>query len=143
MQQGDMLLTRVYEFAASHRLHSPRLSEEENRELFGKCNYVNGHGHNYVLEVSVAGPIDPRSGRVMSPEAMDAIIEKEVVDRYDHRHFNYDLPEFKDLIPSSEVITKVIWERLRDRFPAPVRLHRIRLHETARNIFEYRGEEPS
>jgi 6-pyruvoyltetrahydropterin/6-carboxytetrahydropterin synthase len=136
-----MLLTRAYEFAASHRLHSPHLSAEENRGLFGKCNYEYGHGHNYELEVTVAGPVDPVTGRIMDGEALDAIVNREVVDRYDHRHFNFDIPEFEGKIPSAEVITLVIWERLHDHIPAPARLHRVLLRETGRNFFEYRGED--
>jgi len=136
----EMRSTQVYEFAASHRLHSPHLSEEENRELFGKCNYPNGHGHNYILEVTVAGPLDGRTGRVIRPEVLDEIVNREVIDRYDHRHFNYDIPEFRDLIPSTEVVTKMIWERLVGEIPPPARLASVLIRETARNIFEYRGE---
>jgi 6-pyruvoyltetrahydropterin/6-carboxytetrahydropterin synthase len=132
--------TRSYEFAASHRLHSPQLSDEENRELFGKCNYANGHGHNYVLEVTVQGPIDPRTARVISAEALDEIVNREVVDRYDHRHLNYDIPEFEGLVPSTEIVTKTIWQRLVDKIPPPARLAGVLIRETARNIFEYRGE---
>ena len=137
---GAMRLTRTYEFAASHRLHSVHLSDEENRELFGKCNYPNGHGHNYVLEITVEGPIDPRSARVICPNLLDEIVNREIVDRYDHRHFNYDIPEFKDLVPSTEVVTKIIWERLVTEIPTPARLASVLIRETARNIFEYRGE---
>lgn len=132
--------TRVYEFAASHRLHSPHLSDEENREMFGKCNYPNGHGHNYVLEVTVEGPVDAVSGHVICPHALDEVVNREVVDRYDHRHFNYDIPEFAGLIPSTEVVTKVIWQRLAGNIPPPARLASVLIRETARNIFEYRGE---
>jgi 6-pyruvoyltetrahydropterin/6-carboxytetrahydropterin synthase len=139
-ESGSMLMTRGYEFAASHRLHSPHLSADENRELFGKCNYEHGHGHNYELEVTVAGPIEPRSGRVLDPDVLDEIVNRQVVERYDHRHFNFDIPEFAELIPSAEVITKVIWERLAAHIPSPVRLYRVLLRETARNIFEYYGE---
>jgi 6-pyruvoyltetrahydropterin/6-carboxytetrahydropterin synthase len=135
-----MRMTRTYEFAASHRLHSPELSDEENRELFGKCNYPNGHGHNYVLEITVEGPIDGRSGRVIQPDVLDEIVNGEIVDRYDHRHFNYDIPEFQGIIPSTEVVTKVIWERLADKIPPPARLASVLIRETARNIFEYRRE---
>ena len=136
-----MLLTRAYEFAASHRLHSPHLSDQENQELFGKCNYVNGHGHNYVLEITVSGDINPLDGRVMNPVELDRIVNHEVVDRYDHRHLNYDIPEFETLIPSTEVLTRVIWERLKSEIPSPVQLYRVLVRETARNIFEYRGED--
>ena len=140
-EQGLMRLTHSYEFSASHRLNSKHLSEEENSELFGKCNYVNGHGHNYILEVTVSGPVNERSGRVMDGDQLDAIVHREIIDRYDHRHFNYDIPEFSDVIPSSEVVTKVIWERLRCHIAAPARLFRVVLRETARNTFEYLGEE--
>lgn len=135
-----MRSTRVYEFAASHRLHSAHLTDEENFALFGKCNYANGHGHNYILEVTVEGPLDPRSARVIDPDVLDEIVNREVVDRYDHRHFNYDIPEFKDLVPSTEVVTKVIWERLVGEVPKPARLASVLIRETARNFFEYRGE---
>ncbi|HLJ57554.1 MAG TPA: 6-carboxytetrahydropterin synthase [Chthonomonadaceae bacterium] len=138
---GNVLrATRVYEFAASHRLHSDRLSAEENRELFGKCNYESGHGHNYILEVTVEGPIDEQSGRVIDPDELDAIVNREVVDRYDHRHFNIDIPEFQGLIPSTEMVTKVVWDRLAGKIPTPARLASVLIRETARNIFEYRGE---
>ena len=140
-ERVGMLLTRVYEFAASHRLHSPHLSDDANRELFGKCNYAHGHGHNYILEVTVSGQIDAVSGRVLDETLLDDVVNREVVDRYDHRHFNYDIPEFADLIPSTEVVTKMIWERLKDHIPAPARLYRVIVRETARNIFEYRGED--
>lgn len=136
-----MQLTRVYEFAASHRLHSPHLSEAENRELFGKCNYPHGHGHNYLLEVTVAGPVEEASGRIVDPEALDRAVHREVVDRYDHRHLNYDIPELEGLIPSTEVVTKVVWQRLQDHIPAPARLSRVVIRETARNFFEYQGED--
>ena len=135
-----MYVTRCYEFAASHRLHSPHLSAEENRELFGKCNYEHGHGHNYEVEVTLAGPIDPRSGRVIDPDVLDEIVHREVVDRYDHRHFNHDIPEFAGLIPSAEIITRMIWNRLEQYIPQPARLYRVLVRETARNIFEYYGE---
>jgi len=138
--EAPMRMTRTYEFAASHRLHSPELSDEENRELFGKCNYPNGHGHNYVLEITVEGPIDGRSGRVLQPDVLDEIVNREIVNRYDHRHFNYDIPEFQGIIPSTEVVTKIIWERLAGEIPPPARLASVLIRETARNIFEYRGE---
>ena len=135
-----MLLTHAYEFSASHRLDSPHLTPEANRELFGKCNYENGHGHNYIVEVTVSGPVEARSGRVLDPELLDEIVNCEVINRYDHRHFNFDIPEFAGLIPSAEVITRVIWDRLREHIPAPARLARVVVRETARNIFEYTGE---
>jgi 6-pyruvoyltetrahydropterin/6-carboxytetrahydropterin synthase len=138
---GVTLATRVYEFSSSHRLNSDALSEQENIELFGKCNYANGHGHNYVLEVTVEGPISTQTGRVIGPETLDEIVNREVVERYDHRNLNLDIPEFEGLIPSSEVITKKMWELLVKHILPPARLYRLLLRETARNFFEYCGED--
>lgn len=140
-EMTGMMVTHVYEFAASHRLHSAHLTDAENRQLFGKCNYENGHGHNYVLEVTVAGPVDARSGRVIDGDVLDTIVNTEIVERYDHRHLNLDVPDFAGQVPSAEVITRVIFHRLKDRIPAPARLHRVLVRETARNFFEYQGED--
>ena len=140
-KEKELEVTHSYEFSASHRLDSPALSPQENQELFGKCNYENGHGHNYVLEVTVAGPIDETSGRVIDPVALDAIVNQRVVDRYDHRHLNKDIDEFRETIPSAEVITRAIWDQLAGHIPAPARLRRVHLKETARNLFEYSGED--
>ncbi len=139
-REARMLLTRGYEFAASHRLDSPRLTPEENRALFGKCNYANGHGHNYEVEVTVTGKLNPVSCRIIDPDQLDAIVHSAVIDRYDHRHLNYDLPEFAGIVPSAEMITRIIWDRLVGEIPAPARLYRVLLRETPRNIFEYYGE---
>ncbi|HLI48416.1 MAG TPA: 6-carboxytetrahydropterin synthase [Chthonomonas sp.] len=140
-EAAHMLLTKIYEFSASHRLHSDYLSEEENRDLFGKCNNPNGHGHNYELEVTICGPINPTTGRVLPPECLDAIVEREVLSRYDHRYLNLDVPEFAHVVPSAEMIVKTIWERLRPCIPTPARLYRLRLYETPRNLFEYSEED--
>jgi len=135
----QVLLTRVYEFSASHRLDVPDLSEEQNLELFGKCNNLAGHGHNYVLEVTVRGTPDTRTGMLADISAIDAIVKAEVVDRYDHKHLNVDLPEFSGTNPTTEVVTRMIWDRLKDKLPAA--LHKVVVRETARNIFEYSGED--
>ena len=134
-----VLLTRVYEFSASHRLDVPALSSEENIDLFGKCNNLAGHGHNYILEVTVSGKADSRTGMVADLEAIDRAVEHEVVDRYDHKHLNVDIPEFEGLNPTTEVLTKMIWSRLVGKLPA--KLHRVLVRETARNTFEYSGED--
>ena len=132
-------LTRVYEFAASHRLDAPGLSEEKNIELFGKCNNVAGHGHNYILEVSVSGEPNPVTGMIADLESIDRIVESEVVDRYDHKHLNIDISEFQGLNPTTEVVTHMIWKRLDGKLPA--KLDKVLVRETARNIFEYSGED--
>ena len=133
----SMTLTRVYEFAASHRLDSPFLSPEENLRLFGKCNNPAGHGHNYVLEVSVAGEPDERTGMMVDLGALDQTVHQEVVDRYDHKNLNVDIPEFQGRPTTSEIVAIEIFERLKDQVPG--RLDRIRLFETARNAFEVRA----
>jgi 6-pyruvoyltetrahydropterin/6-carboxytetrahydropterin synthase len=129
-----MTLTRSYEFAASHRLHNPTISKEENLELYGKCNNPAGHGHNYVLEVTVSGKPDPVTGMLADLEALDKVVEERVVDRYDHRNLSEDLPEFAGKIATSEVVAQQIWTELEGALPA--KLVRVRLQETARNVFE-------
>lgn len=127
-------ITRIYEFAAAHRLHVPSLSDEKNIELFGKCNNVAGHGHNYVLEVTVSGELDPVSGMICSIVDVDNAVSREVVDRYDHKNLNCDIPEFEGGVTTSEALAQTIFKRLDGHIPAT--LERIRLHETARSIFE-------
>lgn len=129
-------LTRVYEFAAAHRLHSECLDPNANRELFGKCNNPHGHGHNYVLEVTLKGDPDPLTGLLVDLAEMDRIVNAEVVDRYDHRHLNLDIEEFRELNPTSENLVKVIWDRL-DPYFSEDSLHRVTIRETERNIFTY------
>lgn len=130
-------LTRIYEFAASHRLHAPALSEEQNLALFGKCNNPNGHGHNYLLEVTVTGEPDATTGMLCSIDALDEVVQREVVERYDHRNLNEDVPEFKGRATTSEIVAIEIFERLGPNVPA--KLRRVRLYETARNMFEVSG----
>lgn len=133
-----VLLTRTYEFSAAHRLHSPRLSDEQNHEIFGKCNNPYGHGHNYVLEVTVQGDIDERTGMMVDLTYLDGVVEEHVVRRYDHKNLNLDIPEFKELNPTSENLVKVIWERLAPYLKLPS-LYRITVRETERNAFSYYG----
>lgn len=133
--------TRTYEFAAAHRLDSPHLDAGANQELFGKCNNPAGHGHNYLLEVTVGGTVDPSTGMLLDPRDLDDAVNEQVVDRYDHRHLNYDLPEFRETIPTSENLVRVIWERLEPALPAGT-LKRVVVHETDRNSFTYEGENP-
>lgn len=129
-----MTLTRVYEFAASHRLHAPQLSDAENASMFGKCNNPAGHGHNYTLEVTVEGEPDPRTGMMVDLGRLDKTVDDLVVERYDHKHLNVDLPEFQNIAPTSEVIAAEIFKRLDGQVPG--KLNRIRLYETARSYFE-------
>ena len=132
-------LTKVYEFSASHRLHSQLLSDEENREIFGKCNNPHGHGHNYVLEVMIKGVVNPKTGMVVAPGFLDEIVQNQIYARFDHKHLNLDAPEFEDHNPTSENFVKVIWDLLENPLK-PIVLHRLRLKETPRNHFDYYGE---
>jgi 6-pyruvoyltetrahydropterin/6-carboxytetrahydropterin synthase len=136
-----MRVTRRYRFAASHRLHSDAFTEQQNRELYGKCNNPYGHGHDYVLDVTAAGPVDPGSGQVVHIPSLDRLVSERVLRDFDHRYINADLREFNALVPTSENIMRVIEDRLmahwsevfRGEWP---RLEGIRLRETKRNVFE-------
>jgi 6-pyruvoyltetrahydropterin/6-carboxytetrahydropterin synthase len=137
-EAGMLTLTRGYHFSASHRLHSPFLTAEQNRELFGACNNPHGHGHNYELEVTVGGEIDEQTGMLVDIDALDEVVQKEVIERYDHRNLNAELPEFAGKNPTSEALLQEIWNRLKQKVPA--KLVRVVLRETPRNVFEYTGE---
>jgi 6-pyruvoyltetrahydropterin/6-carboxytetrahydropterin synthase len=134
-------VTRRYEFSASHRLHAASLSEDENRRLYGKCNNPFGHGHNYVLEVSVRGPVDPRSGRAVDPAALDRLVREKVLRALDHKNLNEQIGAFERVVPTSENLGLLIHERLKQGwtgvFPGDwPRLEKVRIAETPRNIFE-------
>lgn len=136
-------LTQQYEFSASHRLNNPELSDEQNLELFGKCNNPQGHGHNYVVEVTVAGQSTP-DGPIVSITQMDALVKQMVIDRMDHKNLNVEVDEFDELNPSVENIAKVIWGYLQPHMDAlgdgEVQLVNIRVNETPKTWADYRGQ---
>jgi len=134
-----VLLTRRTEFSASHFYYDEKLSEAENVRLFGKCANRNGHGHNYTLEVTVAGAVDPVSGFVVDLKRLKDVIEREVVSVYDHRHLNLELPEFKTAMPTTENIAIAIWRRLENKIEN-AELTRVRVYEMPDLYAEYRGE---
>ena len=139
-----MRVTRRYRFAASHRLHSAAFSDDENRELYGKCSNPYGHGHDYVLDVTAVGPVDATSGQVVHVPTLDRLVAEQVLKDFDHRYFNADIQEFKALVATSENIIQVIEDRLNARwaqaFPGEwPRLEGIRLRETKRNVFELKS----
>src|SRR5260370_37109620 len=101
-------VTRRYKFAASHRLHSGRFSEEENRDLYGKCNNPDGHGHDYVLDVSVTGPVDAASGQVVNIHVLDRLVSEQILRDFDHKYLNADVAEFSNVVPTSENIIRVM-----------------------------------
>ena len=123
-------LTRRYMFSASHRLHAPGMSGEENLVTYGKCNNPYGHGHNYTLEVTVAGEPDPVTGMVLDLSELKKLLEREVMQRMDHRHLNYEVPELTGKIPTCENVARVIWDLLEPKITQG-RLHRVRLYESA------------
>ena len=139
-RKTDMIaLTRAFDFAAAHRLHAPGLSDAENKEIFGKCDNPNGHGHNYGVEVTVIGDPDPVTGMMVDLSALDAVLDREVMARFDHKHLNLDTPDFADINPTSENVTVAIWNHLEKTIPAPAKLYRVVVKETDRNFFEYYG----
>src|SRR5258708_39063256 len=125
-------------FSASHRLHSPHLTEEDNCRVFGKCNDPYGHGHNYVLEVSMSGDVDPATGMIANLADLDAFVERQVLEDFDHKSLNEDIPVFRDKVPTTENLCLEIFQRLKS-FPK-AKLERIRVQETGNNSFEYAGE---
>lgn len=139
---GLMLITRKIEFSAAHVCRVPQLSEEENRRLFGPAANPNGHGHNFVLEVSVEGTPDPVTGMVLDLKELKDLLNREVVALYDHRFLNYEVPPFDHVNPTAENITREIWRRLRPALDLHGRkLRQVRLYETADLWVDYAGEE--
>jgi len=131
-------ITRRLTFSAAHRLHSDKLSPEENRRVFGKCNHPNGHGHNYVLEVTVAGPIDPTTGMVFNLTDLKAVMTDVIEHDIDHKNLNVDVPAFRNLNPTAENIAAVLWDLIEKRLK-PGLLHELKLIETENNFVSYRG----
>jgi len=139
-------VTRRYQFAASHRLHANALSGEENRRVYGKCNNPFGHGHNYVLEVSARGPVDPGTGSAVDARRLDDLMAREVLGPFDHRNLNADIEAFRELTPTSENLAVEICRRLKRAWPQAFpgewpKLEKVRIAETARNIFEIDAHE--
>ena len=132
-------LTRRTTFNAAHRLWSSALTEEENFAIYDKCANPNGHGHNYVLEVTVRGMPDPRTGMILNLTALKQAVNEHVIEWVDHKHLNYDVPWLEGCIPTTEVLAVKFWERLVDVFPEGM-LYEVKLHETENNIASYRGD---
>jgi 6-pyruvoyltetrahydropterin/6-carboxytetrahydropterin synthase len=127
-------LTRRYRFAASHRLHTTKLSEAENKRVYGKCSNPYGHGHNYVLEVTVTGPVDPETGMIANLGELDPFVRREVIEPFDRKFLNEEVGEFREQVATTENVSRAIFDRLRG-FPL-ARLERVRIEETSKNSFE-------
>jgi len=132
-------VTRREVFSASHRLTNPELSDEENDAIYDKCNYRYGHGHNYILEVIVAGEINPKTGYVIDLKILKRIVRENVISKVDHRHFNFDVEFMKGIIPTVENIAVGIWELLENEI-SEGKLYSVKLYETENNYAEYKGE---
>ena len=129
---------RRYMLSASHRLQSDKLSDEENRAAYGKCNNPHGHGHNYVVEVLAGGEVDRETGMVVNMAALDEAVRGKVIGRFDHSNLNLD-PHFKNRVPTTENLCRTVFELL-DGSLEPAELVRVRVEETENNFFEYSGE---
>jgi len=133
-------LTRRYAFAAAHRLHSAQLSEEENLRLYGKCANPYGHGHNYRVEVTLSGPVNEATGMIANLADLDGFVSSEVLEAFDHKNLNEEIPAFRSAVPTTENLCYEIFRRLRPFSAA--HLERVRIEETGLNSFEYAGETP-
>lgn len=130
-------LSRRYHFSASHRLHNTKLSEEENWRIYGKCNNPHGHGHNYTVEVRLSGKIDRDTGMISNLADLDKFVNERVIEPFDHRSLNEEVPEFKKTVPTTEILCMEIFKRLKS-FPH-AKLEAVRVVETSNNSFEYAG----
>jgi 6-pyruvoyltetrahydropterin/6-carboxytetrahydropterin synthase len=136
-----MIITRKMEFSASHICRNPQLSEQENRKLFGPAANPHGHGHNYVVEVSLAGDPDPVTGMVLDLKELKEILTRQVVEPYDHRFLNYEVPPFDHVVPTTENIAQDIWRRLNPHLNrGRGKLHAVRVYETPDIYVDYFGE---
>lgn len=133
-----IFVSRREVFSASHRLHNSDLSDDENKNIFGKCNNTNGHGHNYILEVIVAGEVDPKTGYVIDLKQLKTIIIENIISKVDHKHLNYDVDFLSGINPTTENIAIAFWNILEDKIPTG-KLYSIKLHETENNFIEYKG----
>ena len=134
-----MLITRKIEFSSSHICRLPDRSDQENRRLFGEAANPHGHGHNYVAEITLEGEPDPVTGMVFDLKDLKHVIEQEIVQPYDHRFLNYEVPPFDKVVPTAENIVRDIWRRMEPHFRDGVRLRSVRLWETADLYVDYDG----
>jgi 6-pyruvoyltetrahydropterin/6-carboxytetrahydropterin synthase len=129
--------SRRYRISASHRLHTDSLSTEQNRATFGKCNNPHGHGHNYIIEATVGGPVDPATGMVINMSTLDAAVQKQVISRFDHMNLNLD-PLFAHRVSTTENLCIAVYELLAPELKPSI-LEKVRIEETENNFFEYFG----
>ena len=133
----EVSVTRQYRFCAAHRLHTDELSDDVNEKVFGKCNNLNGHGHNYTVFVTVYGVISHQTGEVIDIDCLDTLVNTKIIERFDHSHLNHD-PAFHGVVTTGENVAKFIWDELVREIPLG-KLEKIGLIETRDNYFEYHG----
>jgi 6-pyruvoyltetrahydropterin/6-carboxytetrahydropterin synthase len=132
-------VTRKAHFSAAHRLYNPTFSDEQNEAIFDKCNNPKGHGHNYTLEVTVAGIPDPLTGYVIDLKRLARLMDEHIINKVDHKHLNFDVPELRGIIPTAENIAVVFWQILQPHITEG-KLHSIKVFESDNNFVEYLGE---
>lgn len=137
-------VSRKIEFNAAHRLFNPHVTEEKNVEIYGKCSNKYGHGHNYLLEVTISGTIDRNTGFLFDLKELKAILEEEIIARFDHKHLNHDVPQLQECVPTTEVLAVLIWDILEERLRIinnrELSLHEVKIYETGNNAVRYLGE---
>ncbi|KAJ8683267.1 hypothetical protein QAD02_019059 [Eretmocerus hayati] len=133
-------LTRKESISSCHRLHSPALSDEENKKVYGKCNNYWGHGHNYTVEVTVRGPVDTKTGMVMNISDLKIYMHKILMDQLDHKNLDKDVPFFKNVVSTTENVAIYVFEEIRKLLPQPELMYEVKIYETENNIVVYRGE---
>ncbi|MBZ0202923.1 MAG: 6-carboxytetrahydropterin synthase [Ignavibacteria bacterium] len=137
-----MQITRKFHFSASHRVYNPALNDEENCRIYGKCSNPNGHGHNYEMDVTVSGEVDPETGFVMDLSEIKLLVEKEIIDKVDHKNLNIDVDFMSGVLPSAENIALKFWEQIEPKINGPgIRLHSIMIRETVNNSVTYMGKQ--
>lgn len=141
MSKGPIAyLVRKEIFSACHRLHSRKLSDEENMHVYGKCNNVNGHGHNYVVEVTLRGPVDSNTGMVININDLKKYMNSAIMEPLDHKNLDKDVPYFTDVVSTTENVAVFIWNNLKALLPNPTILYEVKIYETEKNIVIFRGE---
>ena len=132
-------VTRKAHFSAAHRLYNPTFSDERNEATFDKCNNAMGHGHNYIIEVTVAGQPDPLTGYVIDLKKLSALMDEYIINKVDHKHLNFDVPELRGIIPTAENIALVFWQMLEPKI-TDGKLYSVKVFESDNNFVEYKGE---
>jgi 6-pyruvoyltetrahydropterin/6-carboxytetrahydropterin synthase len=136
-----LLITRRFHFSASHRVYNPKLSDEENFKIYGKCSNPNGHGHNYIMDVTVSGSVDEKTGFVMDLSELKNLVQAEILEAVDHRNLNTDVDFMMDVMPTTENVARKFWKRIENKINNSERkLYSIKLQETVNNSVEYMGE---